>query len=72
MPEQKYEINGYILSQKIKEILEGYEQKYDYKKWYMFDEEEISNPIEYNLFYIKIISGNRFFCVSNYGFKCIL
>ena len=69
LPEQKNKNNGYFLSQKIKETLEGYEQKYNYKKRYMFDVEEKTNPIKYNLFYIKAISRNRFFCVSNYGFK---
>jgi hypothetical protein len=35
----------------------------------MFGEEEKTGTKEYNLFYIKAISGNRFFCVYNYGFK---
>ena len=73
MPEEKKENKGYFMSQKIKETLEGYEQKYTYKtKRYSYkfdDEEKMAQPIEYNLFYIKAISKNRFFCVSNYGVK---
>ena len=65
---QNNENKGYLLSQKIKETIEGYEIKYNYKK-NMFGKEEKTSPKEYNLFYIKAISGNRFFCVSNYGFK---
>ena len=59
---------GYILTQKIKETFEGYEIKYNYEM-NMFGEEEKTHSKEYNLYYIKAISGNRFFCVSNYGFK---
>lgn len=77
MPEQKIENKGYILIQKIKETLEGYEQKYDSisddedEYYYMprHKYKEKKKPIEYNLFYIKGISKNRFFSVSNYGFK---
>ena len=65
---QNNENKGYLLSQKIKETIEGYEIKYNHKK-NMFGEEEKTGTKEYNLFYIKAISGNRFFCVSNYGFK---
>ena len=71
MQEQNNENKGYTLFQKIKETLERYEIKYNIKKrrdWLEVDKEE-DKPIEYNLFYIKAISRNRFFCVSNYGFK---
>ena len=68
MQGQNNENKGYLLNQKIKETIEGYEIKYIHKK-NMFGEEEKTSPNEYNLFYIKAISGNRFFCVSNYGFK---
>ena len=68
MPEQKNG-KGYILSQKIKETIEGYEQKYKYNKRYRYKEEKNAEPIDYNLFYIKGISRNRFFSVSNYGIK---
>ena len=69
--EQNNENKGYFLFQKIKETLKGYEIKYKIKKrrdWLEEDDEE-DKPIGYNLFYIKAISRNRFFCVSNYGFK---
>jgi hypothetical protein len=56
------------LTQKIKETIEGYEIEYNYKRS-MFGEEEKAQPKAYKLYYIKAISGNRFFCVSNYGFK---
>ena len=71
MPEQKEENKKYVLSQTIKESIEGYEQRYNKKKSrhkFKFDESK-GEPIEYNLFYIKCISGNRFFSISNYGFK---
>ena len=59
------------MSQKIKEKFEGYKRKYKPKKsnYYFFEDEEKDMPIIYDLFYIKAISKNRFFCVSNYGFK---
>ena len=70
MQEQNNESKGYFLFQKIKETLEGYEIKYNIKKIrYFYEYKEKDIPIEYNLFYIKAISRNRFFCVSNYGFK---
>ena len=70
MPNQKEENKKYILSQTIKESIEGYEQKYKKKKSYMFMfDESKGEPIEYNSYYIKGISGNRFFLVSNYGLK---
>ena len=56
--EIKDEKKGYYLSQKIKETIEGYEIKYERNK-----------RIEYELYYIIPISKNRFFCISNYGFK---
>ena len=68
MQGQNNENKGYILTQKIKETIEGYEIKYNYKRS-MFGEEEKAQPKEYKLYYIKAISGNRFFSVSNYGFK---
>jgi hypothetical protein len=37
--------------------------------FYDEEEEETNEPIEYSLFYIKGISRNRFFCVSNYGIQ---
>jgi hypothetical protein len=68
MQGQNNENKGYILSQKIIETIEGYEIKYNYEM-NMFGEEEKPESKAYNLYYIKAISGNRFFCVSNYGFK---
>ena len=68
MQGQNNKSKGYILTQKIKETIEGYEIKYNYEM-NMFGEEEKTHSKEYNLYYIKAISGNRFFCVSNYGFK---
>ena len=73
-PEPKKGKKRYFLSQKIIETFEGYKKKYKYKKRDFFDyyssrKKETSQPIMYNLFYIKAISRNRFFCVSNYGFK---
>ena len=62
----------FVLSQKIKETFEGYKIKYKKKnKHYYFglENEEKDEPIMYNLHYIKAISGNRFFCASNYGLK---
>ena len=70
--ELKKEKKGYFLNQKIKETFEGYEIKYKKKKNYHFldfEDEKKEEPIMYNLYYIKAISKNRFFCVSNYGFK---
>jgi hypothetical protein len=71
IPEKK---NGYFLSQKIKETFEGYKQKYKKKPkrfhfFYDEKEEETNEPIEYSLFFIKAVSRNRFFCVSNYGIQ---
>ena len=72
IPEKK---NGYFLTQKIKETFEGYKQKYKKKTkkgfYFFYDEieEETNEPKEYSLFYIKGISRNRFFCVSNYGIQ---
>ena len=71
MPEQNKGKKRYFLSQKIKETFEGYEIKYEHKNrnYYGFEDEKKAEPIMYNLFYIKAISRNRFFCISNYGFK---
>ena len=66
IPELKKEKKKFVLSQKIKETIEGYKIKYKKNKHHYFDKDE---PIMYNLYYIKAISGNRFFCASNYGFK---
>ena len=69
IPETK---KGYFLNQKIKETIEGYEIKYEKNNDYYFlefEDEEKVESIMYNLYYIKAISKNRFFCVSNYGFK---
>jgi hypothetical protein len=66
---QNDENKGYFLCQKIKETIEGYEIKYNYKRNRMFGKKEKADPITYKLFYVKVISGNRFFSVSNYGFK---
>ena len=54
--------NNYSLSQKIKENIEGYGQKYGISGMDDY-------PIGYYINFIKEISGNRFFVVSNYGFK---
>ena len=54
--------NNYILSQKIIESIEGYCIKYAISGMDDY-------PIEYIIAYIKEISGNRFFVVSNYGFN---
>ena len=63
----------YYLSQIIVETLEGYQIKYNKRKrrdyFDMFEDGEKDESIEYNLYYIKAVSKNRFFCVSNYGFK---
>ena len=81
--EKKYELliyrlipekNEYFLSQKIIETFEGYKQKYKKKPkndpfFYYKKEEETNEPIEFSLFYIKSISRNRFFCISNYGIQ---
>ena len=67
----KNEKKGYFLSQKIKETIEGYEIKYERNKHHHYDhhgKEEVKS-IEYELYYIIPISKNRFFCISNYGFK---
>ena len=70
MPEQKEENKKYVLSQTIKESIEGYKQRYIHRDTNFDDEDEGKDePIEYNSYYIKGISGNRFFLVSNYGFK---
>jgi hypothetical protein len=68
--EQQKEKKGYYLSQKIKETYKGYKIKYNKKKnrYFCFKKEK-KEPINYILYYVKAISGNRFFCVSNYGFK---
>ena len=73
--ENKEGKKGYYLSQKIIETLEGYQIKYNKKRrrhyfdMYGDEGEEKGEPINYVLYYIKAISKNRFFCVSNYGFK---
>ena len=69
--EIKDEKKGYYLTQKIKETIEGYEIKYERNKHHHYDhhgKEEVKS-IEYELYYIIPISKNRFFCISNYGFK---
>ena len=66
IPELKKEKKKFVLSQKIKETIEGYKIKYKKNKHHYFYKDE---PIMYNLYYIKAISGNRFFCASNYGLK---
>ena len=66
IPELKKEKKKFVLSQKIKETIEGYKIKYKKNKHHYFYKDE---PIMYNLHYIKAISGNRFFCASNYGLK---
>ena len=68
-PGQKNESKGYFLIQKIGETIDGYELKYHYKRKNFYGKKEKDKPIEYELFYIKAISKNRFFCISNYGFK---
>lgn len=61
---------GYFLSQKIKETIEGYKRKYKKIKYDVYHYAgKDPEPIFYELFYIKAISGNRFFSVSSYGFK---
>ena len=66
--EIKDEKKGYYLSQKIKETIEGYEIKYERNKRHYVGKEEVKS-IKYELYYIISISKNRFFCISNYGFK---
>ena len=69
MPEQKEENKKYVLSQTIKESIEGYKQRYTNFDDDDDEDEGKDEPIEYNSYYIKCVSGNRFFLVSNYGFK---
>lgn len=64
--EEKNGKKGYFLAQIIQETIEGFKLKYNQKRRYEFGSIE---PIKYDLFYIKGISRNRFFCISNYGFK---
>ena len=52
----------YFLFQKIDENAAGYELEYTYSGC-------SRSPKAYIPLYIKEISGNRFICVSNYGFK---
>ena len=54
--------NDYLLFQKIKENINGYGQEY-----YISGMDDY--PKRYYINFIKEISGNRFFLVSNYGFK---
>ena len=54
--------NNYSLSQKIQESIKGYGRKYAISGMDDY-------PVEYYINFIKEISGNRFFVVSNYGFK---
>ena len=68
MQGQNNEKKAYLLSQTIQETIEGYEIKYINKKD-RYGMIKKSQPKAYNLSYIKAISGNRFFCISNYGFK---
>ena len=68
MQGQNNEKKAYLLSQTIQETIEGYEIKYINKK-NIYGMIKKSQPKAYNLSYIKAISGNRFFCISNYGFK---
>ena len=79
IPDLKKGKKRYVLNQIIKETFEGYKIKYKYKYNYNYfgnpyfkyedEDEEKGEPIHYDLYYIKAISRNRFFCVSNYGFK---
>ena len=52
----------YFLFQKIDENAKGYELQYDHRGC-------IPSPKTYKSLFIKEISGNRFICISNYGFK---
>ena len=52
----------YSLLQKIEENEEYYELKYSHSSCILF-------PKKYKVKFIKEISGNRFICFSNYGFK---
>ena len=52
----------YILLQKIEENEEYYELQYSHSSCILF-------PKKYKAKFIKEISGNRFICFSNYGFK---
>ena len=52
----------YSLLQKIEENEEYYELKYSHSSCILF-------PKKYKAKFIKEISGNRFICFSNYGFK---
>lgn len=56
----------YFLTQIIFESIEGFKVKTKRKKRYNSVKNE---TIKYDLFYTKGISRNRFFCISNYGFK---
>ena len=53
---------NYILQQKIKEDMTGYKLQYSYSGC-------IGEPKVYEVEFLKEISGNRFICVTNYGFK---
>ena len=54
--------NKYYLLQKIKEDMTGYTQQKSHSGCMVY-------PKKYNVDFIKEISGNRFICVTNYGFK---
>ena len=54
--------NKYYLLQKIKEDMTGYTIQESYSGCMVY-------PKEYDVDFIKEISGNRFICVTNYGFK---
>ena len=54
--------NKYYLLQKIKEDMTGYTQQNSHSGCMVY-------PKEYDVDFIKEISGNRFICVTNYGFK---
>ena len=68
-PGQKDAKKRYFLSQKIQETFNGFELEYKKKNSYYFNYEEKGELINYILYYIKGISRNRFFSISNYGLK---
>ena len=71
MSGKKNEKKGYFLNQKIKETIEGFKIKYEYITPLNgpIGQKVRGNPIFYVLFFIKVISRNRFFCISSYGCK---
>ena len=57
MPEQKEENKKYVLSQTIKESIEGYKQRYTNFDDDDDEDEGKDEPIEYNSYYISLLSS---------------